>query len=188
MSSAAPEGSISLDAVNAARDGNADAIAHVYRVLAPAVVGYLRGAGATDPEALAGDVFVGLVRSLPRFAGDGAALRTYVFAIAHRRLVDERRRQGRRGEDVLRADDDHLAFAAPDEFEAVLHSVSAAPVRRALGALTADQRAVVLLRVVADLSLAETARVVQKPVPAVKMLQRRALAALSRAIPEKAVT
>ena len=49
---------------------------------------------------------------------------------------------------------------------------------RQLATLTDDQRAVLLLRVVADLSLAETAEVLGKPVGAVKALQHRALAKL----------
>jgi RNA polymerase sigma-70 factor (ECF subfamily) len=53
---------------------------------------------------------------------------------------------------------------------------------RQLATLTDDQRAVLLLRVVADLSLAETADVLGKPVGAVKALQHRALARLRAAL------
>src|SRR3954471_21843660 len=87
--------------VDAARAGDGYAIAHIYRALAPAVIGYLRGAGARDPENLAGDVFVGVIEALPRFAGDGAALRSWTFTIADRRLVDDRRRRRRRPEAPL---------------------------------------------------------------------------------------
>jgi len=52
--------------------------------------------------------------------------------------------------------------------------------RALLEELTPDQRDVVLLRVFADLDLEETARVLSKPVGAVKALQHRALAALRR--------
>jgi RNA polymerase sigma-70 factor (ECF subfamily) len=173
------------DVIADARRGDRDAIAQVYRTLAPAVIGYLRGGGATDPENAAGDVFVGVVRGLPTFAGGGEALRSWVFTIAHRRLVDDRRRRRRRPEAPL--DDNVVRFTGRDEYDSVLDTISAAPLRRALGSLTPEQRAVVLLRVVADLSLAETAKVVGKPVPAVKMLQRRGLAALARQVPEHVV-
>jgi RNA polymerase sigma factor (sigma-70 family) len=181
-------GALALEVVDAARRGDATGIADIYRALAPAVIGYLRGAGVGDPENVAGDVFEGMVRSLPNFAGDGAALRTWVFTIAHRRLVDERRRRRRRPEDTGAVDDNVVRFVARDEYEPVLDAVSAAPVRGALARLTPDQRSVVVLRVVAQLSLAETAKVVGKPVPAVKMLQRRALDALARELPEALVT
>jgi RNA polymerase sigma-70 factor (ECF subfamily) len=179
---------IPLEVVAAARHGDRTAISEIYRAFAPGIIGYLRGAGARDPENLAGDVFVGVIRGLPRFAGDGAALRPWAFTIAHRRLVDERRRQRRRPESAFDDSDNVLLFAAADDFEQVLNAISAAPVRQALEALTNDQRAVVLLRVVAELSLAETAKVMHKPVAAVKMLQRRAFDALARAIPKTAVT
>jgi RNA polymerase sigma-70 factor (ECF subfamily) len=180
-------GALAPEVVDAARGGDAAAITEVYRCLAPAVMGYLRGAGVRDPDNVAGDVFEGMVRSLPNFAGDGPALRTWVFTIAHRRLVDERRRMRRRPE-CGGIDDNVVRFVARDEFEPVLDAISAAPARRALARLTPDQRSVVVLRVVAQLSLAETAKVVGKPVPAVKMLQRRALDALARELPEALVT
>jgi RNA polymerase sigma-70 factor (ECF subfamily) len=173
------------DDVVAARAGDHDAIATVYRALAPAVIGYLRGAGATDPENAAGDVFVGVVKGLASFAGGADALRTWVFTIAHRRLVDDRRRRRRRPEAPL--DDTVVAFPGRDEYEPVLAAIAAAPVREALAALTPDQRAVVLLRVVGELSLADTAEVVGKPIASVKMLQRRGLATLARHVPERAV-
>jgi RNA polymerase sigma-70 factor, ECF subfamily len=123
MSGAFPAAPITPAAVQAARRGDRDAIAEIYRALAPSVVGYLRGAGAPDPENVAGDVFVGIIRGLPRFAGDGDALRTWAFTIAHRRLVDDRRRRRRRPEAPV--DDNVLQFPTPDAFDAVLADVSA---------------------------------------------------------------
>jgi RNA polymerase sigma-70 factor (ECF subfamily) len=51
-----------------------------------------------------------------------------------------------------------------------------------LASLSVDQRDVVLLRFVADLSLEETARALGKAVTAVKALQHRALDALRRQV------
>src|SRR4051794_33500580 len=75
-----------------AQAGDRGAITELYRAFAPAVTGYLRGAGSSDPEDLCGDVFVALVRQLPSFSGDEAAFRRWLFSIAHHRLIDERRR------------------------------------------------------------------------------------------------
>jgi hypothetical protein len=52
----------------------------------------------------------------------------------------------------------------------------------AIDALTDDQRAVVLLRFVGDLSLHDVARITRRRIGAVKALQHRALAALERAL------
>jgi RNA polymerase sigma-70 factor (ECF subfamily) len=61
-------------------------------------------------------------------------------------------------------------------------------VGRALGRVTDDQRTVLLLRLVADLPIADTARIVGKSTGAVKTLQRRALAAMAREMWTEQVT
>src|SRR5262245_32695083 len=94
--------------IEAARRGDEQAFAAVYRELAPSVLGYLRGQGSPDADDLTGDVFVAVGQRLEKFEGSVEAFRSWVFTIAHHRLVDARRRQTRRPDDV-----------APD---AVLHS------------------------------------------------------------------
>ena len=102
--------------------------AAAYDQLAPAVFGYFRSHRAPDPEALTGDVFVAVTERLAGFRGDDAALRRWVFTIAHHKMVDE----------------------------------------------------VVVLRHVADLPVADVARITGRRAGAVKMLQARALEALLR--------
>ena len=77
--------------------------------------------------------------------------------------------------------------AADDCYDEMLNRVSASPAIRALEALTPDQRSVVLLRDVADLSVADTAHVLGKKPGAVKTAHRRALAALARRVTGEAV-
>jgi RNA polymerase sigma factor (sigma-70 family) len=54
--------------------------------------------------------------------------------------------------------------------------------------LTSDQRDVIALRIVADLPLAEVAKIIGKPVTAVKRLQARALRRLQREILDREVS
>jgi RNA polymerase sigma-70 factor (ECF subfamily) len=61
-----------------------------------------------------------------------------------------------------------------------------AAVHAAIGELPADQRSVMLLRIIGDLTIEEIARAVRKRPGAVKALQRRALARLERAYPFEA--
>jgi RNA polymerase sigma factor (sigma-70 family) len=157
----------------------------LYRELAPAVLGYLRGSGAAEPEDLLGDVFVAVIRGLPSCGGDPAAIRRWVFTVAHHRLVDERRKLMTRSRDV--AFDVQHEPCADDCYDEVLNRISASPAVRALETLTADQRSVVLLRDVADLSVADTAHVLGKKAGAVKTTHRRALAALSSRVTGEAV-
>jgi RNA polymerase sigma-70 factor (ECF subfamily) len=60
-------------------------------------------------------------------------------------------------------------------------------VHELLAELTPDQRDVLLLRVVADLTVEQVAEVVGKPAGAVKALQRRGLAALRRLVEAEGV-
>ena len=145
----------------------------VYRSLAAAVLGYLRSQGARDPEDLTGEVFVDVTRGLHRFVGDDLALRRWVFTIAHRRLVDDRRRRKVRHD---HASDEPAEGVEPDAVDA---STALDPeLLRALDGLTPLQREVVVLRFVADLPIADVARIVRRPRTAVKALQARALAHL----------
>jgi RNA polymerase sigma-70 factor (ECF subfamily) len=175
--------------VAAARRGDEAACACIYRALAPAVAGYFRGQGAVDADDLTGDVFVAVVRGLPRFAGDGEALRAWIFTIAHHRLIDARRRRARRPDEL--ASDEILRTLMQPVFgpeREVVERLAAGPAVAALDRLTPDQRATILLRVVADLSVERTAEVLGKRPGAVKTLQRRAIAALRREISRDAVS
>lgn len=145
-----------------------------YRALAPAVLGYFRAQRAPDPEDLLGEVFVQVARDLPRFSGDDVALRRWVFAIAHNRLLDARRRAERRPRVTSAAVPDLPAPPPADSLDPTLV--------QALGLLTPEQREVLVLRFVADLALEDVARITHKRVGAVKALQHRALEALARAL------
>ncbi|MBW3669242.1 MAG: sigma-70 family RNA polymerase sigma factor [Actinobacteria bacterium] len=149
-------------------------VGDVYRTLAPAVLGYLRAQRAPEPEDLLGEVFVQVARDLPRFKGDDAALRRWVFAIAHNRLLDARRRQGRRPPPASGVIPDRPASLPAEPLDPALV--------KALGALTPEQREVIVLRFVADLPLEDVARIVSRRVGAVKALQHRALDALAKAL------
>ena len=178
------------DVLAGARAGAPSAFEAIYRDLAPAVLGYLRGQGAAEPEDLASEVFVGIVRGLDRFRGDEGAFRTWVFAIAHRRLIDERRRLSRRREELTDpADLGGLMEKAvvPDAETEALGTLGAG-VGNALRALSVDQRACLLLRVLADLSVAEVAAILGKSEGAVKTLQRRALRSLVRELEREGVS
>jgi RNA polymerase sigma-70 factor (ECF subfamily) len=168
---------LSDDEVAAAVQGEQAALRVVYERLAPALVGYLRVRGSDDPEALAQDVFVALLPRLPRLKGGSSGLRTLAFSIAHARLVDELRQRARRDRTTSYEPDSDPRVSDSAE-SAALVEIETAGVVDLLRGLDDSQRSVVALRVVAQLSLEETAAVVGKSVGAVKQLQRRGLLAL----------
>lgn len=174
------------DLVVAARDGQAWALTEIWTRHAGAVVGYLRGRGAHEPDDLASEVFLAVFERLPGFHGDDDDLRAFVFTVAHHRLVDELRRRSRRGETIAYdADADTRADVSAET--SALASLESQQVEELLAALSPDQRDVILLRVLGDLSLEQTADAVGKRVGAVKALQHRALASLRRLL-EQAVS
>jgi RNA polymerase sigma-70 factor (ECF subfamily) len=167
----------------AARDGAPWASERMFTALAPAVTGYLRVQGSAEPEDLTSEVFVAILRNLPNFQGDEAGFRSWVFTIAHRRLLDERRRLARRPmPQPLTA-----TTAAAVVEGAIDRSLGAERVRALCDRLVPDQRDVLLLRLLGDLSIEQIAGALGKSKGAVKALQRRGLAAVGRLLEREGV-
>jgi RNA polymerase sigma-70 factor (ECF subfamily) len=172
--------------VGAAVAGGGWAFAQLWEQLSPSVLGYLRGRSVPDPEDVTSEVFLAAFQRVGGFRGDGAQFRAWLFTLAHHKGVDAVRRGPARRE--LLADevpDGRRAASAEDD---AMVGFGTQEVRRLLATLTVDQREVVLLRIVGELSLDETATVLGKPVGSVKQLQRRGLARLRREIEREPVT
>ncbi len=125
---------------------------------------------------------------LHRFRGDAAGFTSWVFTIAHNLAVDERRKAARRPATRPTATVSELERPATDTETEVMDRLGLAGAAALLTELTTAQRDVLFLRVIAGLSVAETARVVGRPPGAVKALQHRGLAALRKLLAEQDVT
>jgi RNA polymerase sigma factor (sigma-70 family) len=165
------------DVLTAAQTGAGWAFEVLYRDLSPAVTGYLRLHGAAEPDDLASETFIGVFTGLAGFHGDEQALRAWVFTIAHRRLIDDWRRRSRRPQ-VTDEDVDLAGHLGGDVEDDVLVRVGTERVHRLCGELPDDQRTVLLLRILADLTVEQVAQVMGRSVPSVKALQRRGLRSL----------
>jgi RNA polymerase sigma-70 factor (ECF subfamily) len=111
---------------------------------------------------------------LPGVRGGAAGLRSLVFSVAHARVVDDHRRRARWPSQAPYEPQLDTRRVASAETEA-MGSVTTTEVGQLLEELGEEQRAVITLRVLADLSLEETAAVLGKSVGSVKQLQRRGL-------------
>ena len=171
--------------LTAAQTGAGWAFERLYRDLAPALTGFARLRGAGDPEGLANEVLAGLFRALPTFSGNEEGLRSLAFTIAYRRLTDERRRNQSRPETTPLGDRDHPGGDVETD---ALNVLGSAHVRELLDGLTPDQRDVLLLRIVGDMTVESVAQALGKKPNAVKQLQRRGLEVLRRQISRMAVT
>ena len=185
-----PTAGVFADLLARAQRGEGSAWEQIYRWLAPTVAGYLRVQGADDVEDLTSESFLALVRAIPTFRGDATQFRSFVFVIAHRRLQDERRRESRRPLRDIGGAVDIDTYTRPGDnvHEETLGRLAGERVLALCAPLPHDQRDVVLLRIVADLSLEQVASVVGKTTGAVKALQRRAFENIRREISQEAVS
>jgi RNA polymerase sigma-70 factor (ECF subfamily) len=166
--------------LDAARVGAGWAYERIYGLLAPAVHGYLRGAGIDDPEGAVNDVFLRAFGAIAGFEGSPVAFRSWVFTIAHHLIVDRRRFASRRPVEAATERLPERSAADPSPEDAAVATAERAQLERLLALLTADQRDVLLLRFVADLSLEEVAAATGRSVGAVKATQHRAIASVRR--------
>ena len=174
--------------LDAAQLGAGWARTRLYETLAGSVAGYLRTQGVREPEDVTSDVFLAVFARLPGFSGTEAQFRSWVFTIAHHKVVDERRRRSRRPEsEPLDTTEPGLGAATAAEDEALVN-LGSERARALLGGLTADQRDVITLRVLADLSLEQVAALLGKPPGAIKALQRRGLDALRRQLHREGIS
>ena len=164
--------------IGAARGGRPDAWDLLYRTFAPGVHGYLRMQGACEPEDLTSEVFLGVFRGIEAFKGDEAGFRSWVFVIAHRRLQDERRNRARRP--VTTDQPGTAERRTPSTEDDALRDLATDRVYACCAQLVPDQRAVLLLRILGDLTVDQVADVLGKSTGAVKQLQRRGLETIRR--------
>lgn len=161
-----------------AKAGSGWELRRIYDWLSGPVGGYLRSQGVPDPEAAANETFFRAFSRIGQFKGSVSGFRSWVFTIAHNLVIDERRRAARRprtrpvqGTHEL----DRVADAAGND---ELMGIELEAAVAMLGSLTNAQRDVIFLRVIAGLTVAETADVMGRPPGAVKALQHRGLLAL----------
>jgi RNA polymerase sigma-70 factor (ECF subfamily) len=168
--------------LQAAQVGAGWAFERIFRQLSPAVHGYLRAQGADDPEGAVNDVFLRAFRRLDTFVGEPPAFRSWLFTIAHHLVVDQRRFADRRPRQVVL--DRVPEVAGGNSEDDAVRRLTLERLTAQLALLTVEQRDVLLLRFVADLSLEEVAEAQGRSVGSVKALQHRALEAVRRRLEE----
>jgi len=171
----------------AAQTGAPWALTRLYESVAPAVAGYARIQGSAEPDDLASDILYRALTGVRSFAGDEAKFRSWVFTIAHHRLIDERRSVARRPV-LVQQGSDEAAKVGGDVEEEVFWLLGTERVRRLCERLAPDQRDVLLLRMVAGLSLDQVAEALGKSPGAVKALQHRAVTAVRRQLEREGVS
>lgn len=170
----------------AARLGQPWALSALFRAFSGPVAGYVRARSPAEPDDLVSEVFTAALTSLDRFSGDEADFRGWLFTIAQRRVVDDLRRRSRRVETTpYEPDRDERTVGSAEDDS--LDRLGGDWVRGVLDRLVPDQREVLLLRVLGDLTVEQVAQALGKSTGAVKQLQRRGLAAARRLLEAEGV-
>jgi RNA polymerase sigma-70 factor (ECF subfamily) len=176
--------------ISAAQRGDPKAYDQLYNLYADRLFRflYLRLGEREPAEDLMAEVFVRLIRMLPRYRINStrpvAAFSAWLYRIAANLLTDHYRRQRfRRHADL--ADQSQLAADDPSPHQRAEADEAATDVWAAVSQLGAEQQAVVLYRFAEQCSLAEAADLMGKSAGAVKALQHRALANLRRLLAPK---
>lgn len=170
--------------VEAACAGEEWAFAELWREYSPRVHGFVRARGASEPEDLTSEVFLQVLRRLPTFEGDESDFRAFLFTVARCRLVDELRHRSRQPLH-LEWTPDRDGRSSESAETLAMRAVADGETAGLMDELTPDQREVIALRVLGELTVEEVARVTDRPAGAVKALQRRGLDRLRRLVRDR---
>ena len=171
--------------ISSAQRGDRQAFAILYEMYEDRVYRYLLGrmAEPTDAEDVTAEVFIRAMKALPKYKDQGVPFVAWLFRIAHNLWVNHLKKQGTRKETVL----EDTIPAPNDPAEEALERVAAKEVLGAMESLTQLQQEVLMLRFAGELTINETAGVMERSQQSVKSLQFSALRALRRVLASQEV-
>ncbi len=165
--------------------GDEACFAELWRALNPRLERFLYAQGAMgDPPAsdVASETWLQVVRDLPRFKGDYSGFRSWLYQIARNRMVDAARAKSRRPIASVDIDEMDRWATLEDLAVGVANRTEIKAIIEKIRGLPAAQSEVLMLRIVADLSVDETARAMKKSPNAIRVLAHRALTSLREEI------
>jgi RNA polymerase sigma-70 factor (ECF subfamily) len=161
-----------------AKAGEQEAWRQLYEQYAPAIYRYIyfRVDDVQLAEDLLADVFVRMFEGLHRYEDRGWPLSAWLYRIAHDRAVDSLRRRAYRQQVPLEAWNESVD--GPEQ--SVGMRLAFEEVSGVLNELTDEQRQVIQLRFLEELSIQAVAQQLGRTEGSVKALQHRGLQALAR--------
>jgi RNA polymerase sigma factor (sigma-70 family) len=168
------------------RDGDDDAFALLYARHRGALLRFARHLchHAAEAEEIFQETWMAVIAARSRYR-HSASFITWLFAIAHRRVADSRRKRARRPADTgVEFDELPTSSAATDPPQRALDDARDRALRAAVARLPFEQREVFLLRAETGLGLADIARITRARPEATKSRLRYALRALRKSLEE----
>ncbi|MET8765113.1 sigma-70 family RNA polymerase sigma factor [Lentzea sp. NPDC004782] len=169
--------------VQAAAAGDQRAVTRLLTHLQPLVTQYCRtrvrarDCSLFDPEVIAQEINIGVLKALPRLRGRNTPFLLFVYGIAAHKLSDALR-AARRDQLELTANTPDIERSPEEPEPLVLRAEVTAHLGKLLRRLHPRQRKILALRVVLGLSSEETAQAIGSTPGAVRVAQHRALAKL----------
>jgi RNA polymerase sigma-70 factor, ECF subfamily len=161
-----------------ARSGDEARFLQRWRNLQPRLLRYLRVLGCDDPDDVASETWLQVIRDLHRFTGDEEDFRHWLFTVGRHRAIDAARARIRhRASPVADA-----LNGLPDRQmveDQVLDGMSVRTAVGLLASLSPDQAEAVALRVIAGLDTTRVADILGKSPGAVRVALHRGLRALA---------
>jgi RNA polymerase sigma-70 factor (ECF subfamily) len=171
-----------------AQGGSEDQFAVLWRDANPALLRYLRVLAPENAEDIAAETWVNVVRGLPRFIGDEAAWRAWLFTTARRRLIDQVRLRKRHPAEPLEGISPAEVPSAPDTAQIVLDNLATEDALALLTHLPRLQADVIMLRVVAGLDTDAVATILGKSPGNIRVMAHRGLRKLESLLSAAGVT
>ena len=173
-----PSGYDFSETLDAARRGDEQALAALWRELQPALLRYLRAVDAGAAEDIASETWLEVTRRLDRFSGGERDFRGWLFTIARHRAIDTRRRAARHRTAPVAWLPERPGL--DDPAADVLAGLSTEASVRLVSELPPEQAEAVLLRVMAGLDTERVAQIMGKQPGNVRVLSHRGLRSLAR--------
>lgn len=167
-----------IDLINRAKAADPLALATIYERYSPAIYRYIyyRVGDVELAEDLRAEVFLRMLEGMERYEDRGWPISAWLYRIARDRTIDSLRRRKKRPQLPLEAWSE--TCDGPDSTIDVLFDYE--DLHRTLKQLTEQQRQVILLRFMENLSVQEVARRMGRTEGAVKALQYRGLQMLAK--------
>lgn len=172
------------DVIERARGGDRGAFAELYDAHVDSVYRYLlyRVREPSDAEDLTSEVFTRAFANIHRYRWQGKSFLAWLYTIARNAVTDRRRRE-RPTVDLDNAFG--IAEEGPTAHERAVVGEQVNALRGAVQHLTVEQREVLMMRFVQDMSSRQVAQILGKNEGAVRALQFRALGRLRKLLREE---
>ncbi len=165
--------------IRQAKHGDSEAFGELYMLHLDRIYRYIfyRVESAMEAEDLTEQVFLRAWQTMQRYRPEGNPFSSWLYRIAHNLVVDHYRTK----KDV--APLDAVSFTLADEAlgpeELLAKKSEVVRLREALAQLSQEQQQLLHLRFIEGLSHSQVARILDRSAGAVRVMQHRALAALS---------